>query len=168
MKGDTLVSGKSDVSEPEKLGSPSPNDLESPTDIAGVIGKHERLKTEAVPGKRGRGRPKGSGAGAVGGSGGGDIPADLFTADTIRPFTELPFAFGNVWFKTRQFTLDPIESDTLARQGALVANLYSPGWNPKAVALIAFSLGFATIAAKKFMAYAGERSEALKIKGEGK
>lgn len=163
-----MAFGASDVPTTEKLGDADAPDLENPTDLPGIVKKHERLKSDAVAGKRGRGRPKGSTTAKSVGPVGDEIPTDLFSADSVRPFTELPFAFGNIWFKTRQFTLDPIESDTLARQGAMVANLYAPGWNPKAVALIAFSLGFATIAAKKFMAYAGERSEANKIKGESK
>jgi len=160
-----MAFGASDVPATEKLGEADAPDLENPTDLPGIVKKHERLKSEAVAGKRGRGRPKGSTSTKQVGPVGDEISTDLFSPDSVRPFTELPFAFGNIWFKTRQFTLDPIESDTLARQGAMVANLYAPGWNPKTVALVAFSLGFATIAAKKFMAFAGERAEKIKNQG---
>lgn len=138
--------------------------LENPNNLADVLKKRDELKTISDV-KRGRGRPrKDSIQGGTGTSGKGSdvsapIPADLFTADSIRAFIELPFGLSNIWLKTRAFSLDKIESDTLSHQGALVCNLYAPGWNPKAVALTAFALGFASIATNKLLVYFGEQKE---------
>lgn len=157
--------------EPQTVGAANGPDLENPKNLEDVIRKHDDLKAgaEAVASaKRGRGRPrKNPGPSGLGAGGGGaparaDLPPDLFTADSVRPFVELPFGLSNVWLKTDAFSLDARESDTLSHQGALVANLYAPGWNPKAVALAALALGFASIATKKLIAYMGERAEKLK------
>lgn len=149
------------------MGEVTADGLENPSNLTDVLAKRDVLKADGEV-KRGRGRPrKNLGSSGVGPGGGGsaarpDLPPDLFTADSIRPFIELPFGLSNVWLKTDAFSLDPRESDTLSHQGALVANLYAPGWNPKAVALTAFALGFASIATKKLMIYMGERAEKKK------
>ena len=154
------------------VGSTDQNGLDNPSNLADVLKKRDELRAVADV-KRGRGRPRknpaGPAPGGVGSTGGrGDVPPDLFTADSVRPFAELPFGVANVWFKTDAFALDPRESDTLSHQGALVANLYAPGWNPKAVALAAFALGFASIATKKLMVYLGERAEKKKAESDPK
>lgn len=170
MSADTV----GNVPGPEAMGGPDADSLANPKNLADVLQKHADLKAgaESVAIKRGRGRPpKNPGQPGPAKSpqlprpGGSDIPADLFTAETVRPFVELPFGLAGVWFKTDQFRLDTRESDALSNQGALVANLFAPGWNPKAVALAAFSLGFAAIATRKLMGYLGERATKSK---EGK
>lgn len=149
------------------MGAADQDRLSNPKNLADVLEKHDDLRAgaEAVAAKRGRGRPrKNPGPSGLGTGGGGasprsDVPPDLFTPDSIRPFVELPFGLSNVYCKTDCFTLDPRESDTLSHSGALVANLYAPGWNPKAVALAAFGLGFASIFTKHLMMYLGERAD---------
>ncbi len=162
-----------DAPATDKVASTDKDGLAAPNDVADVLQKHGELRAGAESAaKRGRGRPRNDGrpVGTVKPAArpaGGDVPADLFSADSVRPFAELPFGIANVWFKSNAFTLDPIESDTLSRQGALVANLYAPGWNPKAVALSAFALGFASIATKKLMVYLGEVAEKKKRAEKG-
>lgn len=158
----------------KEMGPVDGDGLAAPRDVADVLDKHKELRAGAeAAAQRGRGRPRKDGkpAGgvrpAVRPSDGGDVPPDLFTPDTVRPFMELPFGIGNVWFKTDAFTLDKYESDTLSRQGSLVANLYAPGWNPKAVALTALALGFASISTKKLMVFLGERAEKKKREEQG-
>ena len=161
---------ETDVAADSTMGPVDAGGVGDPKNLADVLKKHADLKAgaEAVAIKRGRGRPPnaskpgGTPKPAASAGGGADLPSNLFTPDSVRPFVELPFALGNVWFRTEQFTLDPRESDTLAVQGALVANLYAPGWNPKAVALAALALGFASISSKKFLQYLGERAEKKK------
>lgn len=150
------------------------DDLGNPKNLGDVLQKHAELRAgaEAVAVKRGRGRPP-KNPGQVGTqkpsarpADGGGMAADLFTSDTVRPFVELPFGLAGVWFKTDAFRLEPRESDNLANQGAMVANLYAPGWNPKAVALAAFALGFAAIATRKTIQFMGELAEKKKAEKE--
>lgn len=167
-----MVSSPNVLESTPPVGPTDQNGVDNPINLADVLKKRDELRAVADV-KRGRGRPRKNPA-APGGPAGGpaargaDVPPDLFTADSVRPFAELPFGVANVWFKTDAFTLDPRESDTLSHQGALVANLYAPGWNPKAVAMAAFALGFASIATKKLMVYMGERAEKKKAADEAR
>lgn len=140
------------------MGTVGPDDLQSPKSFEGILKKHDELKTESTQ-KRGRGRPRKDGtAPAPRRDVGEPAPVvEIFTPETIRPFVELPFTLASVWFRSDVVRLEDRESQTLAIQGATLANLYAPGWNPKAVALVAFSLGFATIASGKVFALLGEK-----------
>jgi hypothetical protein len=140
------------------VGQAGPDDLQNPKSLDGILKKHEELKAESTQ-KRGRGRPKKDGSATTPGTKGvepGPV-VEVFSPDTIRPFVELPFTLASVWFRSDVVRLEDRESQTLAIQGATLANLYAPGWNPKAVALVAFSLGFATIASGKVFALLGEK-----------
>lgn len=148
----------SNVQSSQTMGTVSGDDLQSPKDLPGILKKHDDLKAEATQQKRGRGRPRKDG-GITGGGQRSEIQpvAEIFTPESIRPFVELPFTLSSVWFRSDVVLLEDREAETLSIQGATLANLYAPGWNPKAVALVAFSLGFMTIATGKIFALIGER-----------
>lgn len=135
-------------------------DLENPNSASDLLRKHEELKSGAETAvKRKRGRPSNADRAARGGPDVATAPPDIFTPESVRPFTDLPFAVASIWTRSESFYLQDEESKTLAHQGSIVANLYAGGWNPRAVALVMFAFGFATLAAKKTMTYLGEQKE---------
>jgi len=147
------------------------NNLEGPKDLPGILQKHADLRADATQPKRGRGRPRKDGSTSSAISRADVREPDgipLFSADTVRPFIELPYMLGSVWFQSDTLLLEEREAQTLASQGASLANLYAPGWNPKAVALVSFSLAFLTISTSKILALIGERAARKKALEQNK
>lgn len=143
------------------VGEPDGDALDNPKNPADVLQKHAALKADAQAGKRGpRGPYKKNKPPTAGGAdpGNGPVPLDLFKGKALEPVVAAPFKILGVVLKSDAFDLDDVEKKDLADQGALVANLYAPNWNPKAVALTAFSLAFLAITAEKFVAYKGEKA----------
>jgi hypothetical protein len=129
------------------------NPSESPQTITEILDKRESLsesrKTRSDKGKR---RVKSEAINTTPVQG-------LFTPESTQPLIEIPFATCNVLFKTSSFSLDAVETTELSHSGANVLNQFAPDWNPKWVALSAFSLGFSVLMLKKFMIYQAEQKK---------